>query len=399
MDSPDDAQRPCDRHGQNDQDAPRDPPSAASTGQGPDSNGAADPHEILNRLWPPQARAGETYPERIPNPNAAAMGRASRDGSEGRDYREILDRFRRHVTGHDDVLRMLALCADPRYRRHGPRTRALLVGEPSSGKSHIASCLGRAAELPVVVEDASAISEHGWEGRQVADVAQRAFEVVGYDLARLNQNGVVLVLDEFDKATACRRDRRGRDVDTRGTAVRASRQATLLQLVWGTTPVSFTLEGKIYACRTDRWIILLLGAFAGAPWAKPGAYVSDADLVSYGVTSQMASRITQRWVLGRRTPAEVERILWTSRDGVQGLDAVAESMGVTLAVSPEAVRATARLVADGEETLGGAQGRLTEAAMRKLATVLDSAPSAETVIRLTPDDIVRRREVPAPRRA
>lgn len=398
----DDTEFPRDSSIERAAESPAVPGSAAGAGQDATDSAAdaADPHETLNHLWPPHERTGERYPEQLPNLHARAMAEASTGHASGRsgperaspgfpEYPEILARLRQRVTGHDDVLHMLALCADHRYRRHGPRTRALIVGESGSGKSHLAASLGWASRLPVVVEDASAISEHGWEGRQVADVARRAFEALGYDLARLNASGVVLILDEFDKAVACRRDRRGRDVDPRSTAVRASRQAALLQLVWGTTPVAFQLEGHTYACRTDRWLVLCLGAFAGAPWARPGARVSDADLVSYGVTSQMASRLTQRWVLGWRTLAELERILWTSRDGVRGLEKVAESMGVTLAVSPEAVRATARLVADGEETLRGAQGRLAEAVLRKLTVVLDAAPSHEVVVRVAPDDVLR----------
>jgi ATP-dependent protease Clp ATPase subunit len=275
--------------------------------------------------------------------------------------------------------------------------RVLLAGPSSAGKSHLAASLAHVTDLPLVVEDASQIVEHGWEGRQVADVMARALAACDDDLSLLERRGVLLVLDEIDKATAVHRGRNGEDADPRGSAVRASRQAALLQLLWGESAVVFkSRSGESVACRTDRWAVIGLGAFAEAPWVRPGAVVSDTDLTQWGMTAQFAARFTQRWVLEPRSVDDLADILLRSRDGVAGLRAAVSAYGFSLEVDPASVRLLARQVADEELTLRTAVGRLTDAVLDRLVVALSArTPATTSVIQLRPDDLIS----PAERRA
>jgi ATP-dependent Clp protease ATP-binding subunit ClpX len=276
------------------------------------------------------------------------------------------------------------------FRLFGPRVRALVVGPSSAGKSHLASCLGRATGLPVVIEDASAICEHGWEGRQVADVAASALAACNYDVAALEHGGVLLVLDEVDKATVVRRERDGEDVDPRGSAVRASRQAAMLQLLWGETPIRCKGPlGEQLAVHTDRWAVLAFGAFAGAEWARPSAVITDDHLVRWGMSPQFAARLTQRWVLEPRSVADVARILQTSRDGVSGLRGALSGLGFALEVEPAAVGLLARQVIEENLTLRTAAGRLIDVVLDRLVAALDAGTVEQWVVRVRPDDLVQ----------
>lgn len=298
------------------------------------------------------------------------------------------------VRGHDACVSYLALVGSAAYRAHGPRVRILLSAPTASGKTFLLDAYAKAIGLPYLVMDASAISPEGWTGIGVSDTVASAYDRAGRDVTML-ERGVVLVLDEFDKAV------RAADADAMGTAVRRDRQAALLQLVWGGTPIDFSSRAAgappyDLRCRTDQWIVIAAGAFADADWAQAGRAPTDAELVSYGMLPELAARLTTRLTLPARGATEIARLMRASSDGIDAIAMVCSRYGLELEVTDGAIARVAAAVAAGEHGLTLRVGTqiLVDAVNRVLVRALQERWPVGSAIQIAPDDLtfpVRRR--------
>lgn len=291
------------------------------------------------------------------------------------------------VRGHDAAVRYLSLVGSTPYREHGPRVRALVTAPTSSGKSFLLEAYAKAANLPYLLVDASAISPEGWQGIGVSDVLAAAYQRAGRDLAVL-ERGVVLVLDEIDKAV------RGVKEDVYGSAVRRDRQAAMLQLVWGGTPVTFSSNASgapLYdlQVRTDKWIVIASGAFADAGFTRDGRVPTDDDLVGYGMMPELASRLTTRMILPSRSTEEIAQLIRSSGDGLDAITAVCARLGYSLHVTDGAVARVAAAVAAGQGglTLRVGTQLLVDASNAALMQALHDGVCPGTCLLVTPDDV------------
>lgn len=335
--------------------------------------------------------------------NLARNERATEDDSGKPTFEQIRARLSASVTGHRDVIDQLALVFDPRWARgitphplgattsqaQAPsvRERILVIGSSGSGKSHLMQALGRSLEIPCVIIDASAISESGWQGMQPADVLAQLYAAVGQDHGVLERGELLLVLDEIDKVCPTSPN------DYLGAAVRRGRQQSLLSLLGGVTPVRFPLEDELrrvtwMEVRTDQIPIIAAGAFPGLEMR--GAEPTDAELISYGMLPELASRLSTRLVLESRTTAELAA-MWQAPGGlIAQLEAATRRIGYTLRISDGAVSMTARAVVDGggAMTSRGGASIISGAVRRAVIRALSSAVPTTDFLVIAPDDII-----------
>jgi ATP-dependent HslUV protease ATP-binding subunit HslU len=157
-------------------------------------------------------------------------------------------------------------------------------------------------------------------------------------LRNAEQNGIVFI-DEIDKV-ASRSDTQGADVSRQGV------QRDLLPLVEGTT-----VNTKYGMVRTDHILFIASGAFH---LAKP------SDLIP-----ELQGRFPIRVELGALSVDDFEAILTrTQASLVKQYQALLATEGVTLEITPEAVRRLAQIACDVNE-------RTENIGARRLATVME----------------------------
>lgn len=78
-----------------------------------------------------------------------------------------------------------------------PKTNILCLGRSGTGKTLAIQTLAKLLDLPVVIEDASALRGAGWRGTNVSSIVAHALEATGNDDAKARH--MIVVLDEFDK--------------------------------------------------------------------------------------------------------------------------------------------------------------------------------------------------------
>ena len=78
-----------------------------------------------------------------------------------------------------------------------PKLNILCIGKSGTGKTLAIQTLGKFLDLPVVIEDASALRGAGWRGTSVSSIIVHALEAAGEDENKARHS--IIVLDEFDK--------------------------------------------------------------------------------------------------------------------------------------------------------------------------------------------------------
>lgn len=78
-----------------------------------------------------------------------------------------------------------------------PKLNILCIGKSDSGKTLTIQTLAKLLDLPVVIEDTSALRGAGWRGTNVSSIIVHTLEATGNDDAKARHT--VVVLNEFDK--------------------------------------------------------------------------------------------------------------------------------------------------------------------------------------------------------
>jgi ABC-type multidrug transport system fused ATPase/permease subunit len=90
---------------------------------------------------------------------------------------KIYSSLKEHVIGQDDVLKRISLeCANHHLRISSPescglkKNNILFIGPTGSGKTFIMQNLGKLLDIPVLIVDASELTDTGYVGRGVQDI-------------------------------------------------------------------------------------------------------------------------------------------------------------------------------------------------------------------------------------
>ncbi len=125
----------------------------------------------------------------------------------------------------------------------------IVYGSTGTGKTEILKRIANIYEIPIVIEDATSLSETGYVGRNITDMLENLYLAARKDIEKAQKG--ILVIDEFDKLAE-------KDKYSKDHVSRIGVQRSLLKLLDGST---FYFGDKKFD--TSKLSVVALGAFTG----------------------------------------------------------------------------------------------------------------------------------------
>jgi len=278
-----------------------------------------------------------------------------------RSLKEHLDDY---VIGQERAKRTLSVAVSNHYKRlrvarktktDMDKSNVLLLGPTGSGKTYMVEMLARFLEVPMVICDATTITEAGYVGNNVEYVLQRLYHAANRQLQAAEMG--IVYLDEVDKLARSLVPN-GRDVGGEGV------QQALLKMLEGDI-VSFPLNGDRMgmgpsAKMNTRGVLFICGGafnglddiiqarlgknslgFTGGRAEGPtaaGDEVLPEDLVHYGLIPEFVGRLPVIVRLDELTEGELTRILTEPTNSILGQQrTLMLEAGVDLQFTPDAL--------------------------------------------------------------
>ena len=117
--------------------------------------------------------------------------------------KEIFNYLQQTVVGQDKAKRNMAVAVVNHYKRlmHDDlgkveKSNLLIVGPTGTGKTHMAKQIAKFLDVPIIIADATSLTESGYVGDDVESVISSLLMKVDYNVARAEQG--IIFLDEID---------------------------------------------------------------------------------------------------------------------------------------------------------------------------------------------------------
>lgn len=171
----------------------------------------------------------------------------------------------------------------------------IIYGSTGTGKTEILKRIASIYEVPIVIEDATSLSETGYVGRNITDMLEDLYLAAGKDIKKA-QNGI-LVIDEFDKLAE--NEKAGKD-----HVSRIGVQRSLLKLLDGSV---FYFKDKKFD--TSKLTIVALGAFTNLVTDDDYSKVTSVDFANYGIMRELMGRFSSLIAMNPLSKEDIKKIL------------------------------------------------------------------------------------------
>lgn len=206
----------------------------------------------------------------------------------------------------------------------------LVCGQTGCGKTEILKRISKLSNIPLVIEDATSLSETGYKGREISDMLKNLCLMANGNIEAAEKG--ILVIDEFDKLAE-----KSLKSDTRVS--REGVQRSLLKLLDGTV---YYLDGKKFD--TSKLSIVGLGAFSGITTGDDYSNLTTEDFTKYGIMRELMGRFSK---IIKMNPLRIEDIIKILKDSnfspLNTYRTFFESLGVDYQVSDSFVEYVANL--------------------------------------------------------
>lgn len=155
----------------------------------------------------------------------------------------------------------------------------IIYGPTGTGKTEILKRISKIYNIPIVIEDATSLSETGYIGRNITDMLEDLYHASDNNI-KLAQKGI-LVIDEFDKLAE-------KKEDGKSHVSREGVQRSLLKL----------LDGSLFYFNnikfdTSELTIIGLGAFTGITNDNNYKNITPQDFINYGIMKELIARFSK----------------------------------------------------------------------------------------------------------
>ncbi len=171
----------------------------------------------------------------------------------------------------------------------------LIYGSTGTGKTEILKRISKLYDIPIVIEDTTALSETGYQGRKITDMLEDLCQAANNDI-NLAEKGI-LVLDEFDKIAE-------KDGDSQSHVSRLGVQRSLLKLLDGSI---FYFDNKKFD--TSKLTIVGLGAFTGITKSDDYKKITTEDFMKYGIMRELIGRFSKTIAMNPLNKEDIIKIL------------------------------------------------------------------------------------------
>ena len=171
----------------------------------------------------------------------------------------------------------------------------LICGSTGTGKTEILKRISRLYNIPIVIEDATALSETGYQGRKITDMLEDLYLAADNDM-KLAEKGI-LVIDEFDKLAE-------KSGDNQSHVSRLGVQRSLLKLLDGTL---FYFDDKKFD--TSKLTVVGLGAFTGITKGDDYKQLTTEDFMKYGIMRELIGRFSKTIAMNPLSKEDIIKIL------------------------------------------------------------------------------------------